>query len=109
MESMRVAGAADIPDGSMRRVEAGGDAVLVANVGGAFYAIANTCSHRGGDLSKGTIQDGIVKCPRHGSRFDVRSGRNLEGPRILGKRFITGPVKAYSVTVDGEDILVGGE
>ena len=109
MESMRVAGAADIPDGSMRRVDVGGEAVLVANVGGEFYAIANTCSHRGGDLSKGTIQDGIVKCPRHGSRFDVRSGTSLEGPRILGKMFITGSVRAYPVKVDGEDILVGGE
>jgi 3-phenylpropionate/trans-cinnamate dioxygenase ferredoxin subunit len=109
MESMRVAGAADIPDGSMRRVEAGGEAVLVANVGGEFYAIANTCSHRGGDLSKGTIQDGIVQCPRHGSKFDVRSGGCLEGPKILGKMFATGPVRAYSITVDGEDILVGGE
>lgn len=107
MESIRVAGAADIPAGSMRRVEAGGNAVLVANVDGEFYAIANTCSHRGGDLSKGTIQDGIVQCPRHGSKFDVRSGRNLEGPRILGKLFIAGPVRAYSVTVDGEDVLIG--
>ena len=106
MESIRVAGVADIPDGSMRRVDVGGEAVLVANVAGEFCAIANTCSHRGGDLSKGTIQDGIVQCPRHGSRFDVRSGRNVAGPRILGKRFITGPVRAYSVTVDGEDVLI---
>jgi 3-phenylpropionate/trans-cinnamate dioxygenase ferredoxin subunit len=106
---MRVAGVADIPAGSMIQVDAGGDAVLVANVGGVLYAIANTCSHRGGDLSKGTIQDGIVQCPRHGSRFDVRTGKNVRGPKVLGKRWTTGDVRAYPVTVDGEDILLGGE
>ena len=76
---------------------------------GVLYAIANTCSHRGGDLSKGTIQDGIVQCPRHGSRFDVRTGKNVRGLKVLGKRWTTGDVRAYPVTVDGEDILLGGE
>ena len=109
MESIRVAGVADIPAGTMLRVEAGGDAVLVANVDGAFFAIANTCSHRGGDLSHGTIEDGIVTCPRHGSQFDVRTGRNFAGPKILGKRFITNSVRVYAVTVEGEDILLGAE
>jgi 3-phenylpropionate/trans-cinnamate dioxygenase ferredoxin subunit len=79
----------------------------VANVDGEFFAIANTCSHRSGDLSKGTIEDGIVTCPRHGSRFDVRTGRNLGGPKILGHRFITKSLDAYPVTVDGEDVLIG--
>ena len=109
MGSMRVAGVTDIPAGSMLRVEAGGDAVLVANVGGEFYAIANSCSHRGGDLSKGTIEDGIVTCPRHGSKFDVRTGRNLGGPKILGHRFITKSLDAYPVKVEGDDIMLGTE
>ena len=109
MESIRVAGAADIADGSMRRVDVGGEAVLVANVGGAFYAIANTCSHRGGNLSNGTIQDGIVTCPRHGSRFDVRTGKNVRGPKVLGKRWTTGDVRSYPIKVEDGDILLGGE
>ena len=107
MESIRVAGVADIPSGSMRQVVFGGEALLVANVDGEFYAIANTCSHRGNSLSDGTIQEGIVTCPRHGSQFDVRTGHNLEGPKILGKRFRTGNVRAYPVRVEGEDVLVG--
>ena len=84
MESIRVAGAADLADGSMRRVDAGGEAVLVANVGGAFFAIANTCSHRGGDLSKGTIQDGIVHVSA--ARLEVRCAERQEPPRTEDPR-----------------------
>ncbi len=106
VESVRVAGSSDIPAGSMRQVDVRGEAVLVANVGGTYYAIANTCSHRGGNLSKGTMEDGTVTCPRHHSRFDVRTGKNLSGPRILGVTWKTGDVRSFPVTVEGDDVLV---
>jgi 3-phenylpropionate/trans-cinnamate dioxygenase ferredoxin component len=106
VESVRVAGIGDIPPGSMRQADVRGVAVLVANVGGVYYAVANTCSHRGGNLSKGTIEDGIVTCPRHHSRFDVRTGKNLSGPRILGKTWKTGDVRPYPVRVEGGDVVV---
>lgn len=109
MESVRVARVADIPEGGMRRVDLRGEPVLLANVGGAFYAIANTCSHRGGNLSGGSIEDGIVTCPRHGSRFDVRTGKNVRGPKVLGIRGRTGNVRSYPARVEGEDVLVDSE
>ena len=82
MAFVRVARAGDIAPGAARRVEYGDTAVLLTNVGGRFYAISDTCSHRGGTLSQGTIEDGVVTCPRHGSRFDVRTGKNVRGPKI---------------------------
>jgi 3-phenylpropionate/trans-cinnamate dioxygenase ferredoxin subunit len=109
MEFVKVAHISDIAPGSARRVEHAGDALLLANVAGHFYAISDTCSHRGGTLSKGTIEDNIVTCPRHGSRFDVTTGRNVAGPKILGIRGKTGGVRSYPVKVEGDDILVGVE
>ena len=83
--------------------------MLLTNIGGSLYAISDTCSHRGGTLSKGTLEDGIVTCPRHGSRFDVRTGKNMRGPKVLGIRGKTGDVSSYPVKVEGEDILIGVE
>jgi 3-phenylpropionate/trans-cinnamate dioxygenase ferredoxin component len=109
MEFVKAARIADVPSGSTLRVEHGGDAVLVANLDGSFYAISDTCTHQGGTLSQGTIEDGIVTCPRHGSRFDVRTGKNMRGPKILLVRGKTDDVKSYPVKVEGDDILVGFE
>jgi 3-phenylpropionate/trans-cinnamate dioxygenase ferredoxin component len=106
MEFVKVAQVADVAPGTARRVEHGGTAVLLTNIDGAFSAISDTCSHRGGTLSKGTIDGAVVTCPRHGSRFDVRTGKNLAGPKILGIRGKTGDVSSYRVKVEGDDILI---
>ena len=83
MEFERVALASEIPPGGMRRVQRNGMAVLKANVDGAVFAISDVCSHHEGMLSAGTIEDGIVTRPRHGSMFDVRTGRSAGGPKLL--------------------------
>lgn len=109
MQSARVARAADIPEGGMRKVVLDGEPVLVANIDGSFYAIANACRHRGGDLSGGSLEDGIVTCPVHGSRFDVRTGKNVSGPRVLGITWKTGDVRSYRVRLDGEDVVIDSD
>ena len=106
MEFEKLALASEIPPGSMRRVQRNGTALLIANVDGAFYAISDVCSHRGGMLSAGTTEDGIVTCPRHGSRFDVRTGRNVGGPGLRFFKWTTSDVRSYEVTLDGNDILL---
>jgi 3-phenylpropionate/trans-cinnamate dioxygenase ferredoxin component len=106
MEFVKVARAGDLAPGAARRVEHGGTAILLTNIDGHVSAISDTCSHRGGTLSKGTIDGAVVTCPRHGSRFDVRTGKNLAGPKILGIRGKTGDVSSYRVKVEDDDILV---
>ena len=54
--------------------------LLLVNVGGEFYAIENTCSHDGGELSSGEICGAEITCPRHGARFDLMSGAVLSPP-----------------------------
>ena len=106
MAFVKLAGAADVRPGSMVRVEHDGREVLLANVEGAVYAVAERCTHRGGSLSKGTIADGVVTCPRHESRFDVRTGKNVERPRILGIRGSADDLRVYEVRLEGDDVLV---
>jgi len=55
-------------------VVVGGKEVLLANVDGSYFAIANKCTHAGGSLAKGSLEGSIVTCPRHGSQFDLKTG-----------------------------------
>jgi nitrite reductase/ring-hydroxylating ferredoxin subunit len=72
----------EVPKGSMKSYLVGGSQVLISNIDGIFYAINNTCTHAGGDLSKGKLEGKIVTCPRHSSKFDVTTGKCISGPKI---------------------------
>jgi nitrite reductase/ring-hydroxylating ferredoxin subunit len=81
-------------------IEAGGERVLVANVGGAFYAMRAKCNHMGGPLDKGTLEGSVVTCPLHGSKWDVTTGRLVQFARPLP------PEKVFRVVVEGDQISV---
>lgn len=70
----------DLSDGQMRCVEANGMPILLSRIGGVAAAIGNTCTHWGCSLAEGRIEGNTVKCPCHGSVFDLRSGHVVEGP-----------------------------
>lgn len=89
----------DIPDPGKQVFEVGDHFVLVAHVGGAFYAIEDRCTHDDGPLGEGPLEGLAVVCPRHGARFDVRDGRVLAMPA-------TRPVPSFEVKVEGDDVLV---
>ncbi len=93
--------------GGMTSVSVGGKRVLLANVEGSYYAIADHCPHRGASLAGGTIDNGIVTCPRHGSRFDLKTGKAVSGPKITFLRLKVKDPQAYPVRVEGTDVLVG--
>jgi nitrite reductase/ring-hydroxylating ferredoxin subunit len=71
---------AQLGEGQHRRVSADGAPVLVARVAGQVWALANTCSHAGGPLDEGTVRDGCVVCPWHGSTFRLTDGEIVRGP-----------------------------
>ena len=73
---------AELRDGELRRVEADGVPVLLVRRGERIYAIAETCSHMGGPLAEGTLEDASVRCPWHGSRFALEDGQVIEGPAV---------------------------
>jgi nitrite reductase/ring-hydroxylating ferredoxin subunit len=70
------------------------DGKVVYNVDGIFFATQNACTHQQGPLNEGTLEDCIVECPWHGSRFDVRTGEVVQGPAKE-------PLRTYRVIIDG--------
>ena len=69
-----------IPPGGYKIVEDRGTFIAVFNVGGTFYAIEDVCTHDGAELAGGEIDGDVVICPRHGSRFCIKTGKALTPP-----------------------------
>ena len=68
----------ELPDGTIRELMIEGKAIAIANIGGKFYAINNTCLHRGGPLGQGLLEGKIVTCPWHGWQFDMINGKVVQ-------------------------------
>ncbi len=94
----KVATKADIPAGSGKVIEVEGKAIAVFNCDGTFYAIDNTCKHRGGPLGEGSLSGQTVTCPWHGWEYDVTSGACAMDASIR--------VQQFDVKIDGDNILV---
>jgi 3-phenylpropionate/trans-cinnamate dioxygenase ferredoxin subunit len=87
----------ELPPGEVKIVRAGEISIGVYNAEGEFYAIEDRCSHDDGPLAEGDWEpeEFVAICPRHGSRFDIRTGKALSLPAYL-------PVETFPVKiVDG--------
>ncbi|HEY8450237.1 MAG TPA: bifunctional 3-phenylpropionate/cinnamic acid dioxygenase ferredoxin subunit [Bacillota bacterium] len=95
----RVAASAEIPEGRGKAFDVGGKRIAVFRVEDEFYAIEDTCSHAEASLAEGEVSDCEVECPRHGARFDLRTGAALSLPAVR-------PVRTYPVRVEDGQLLV---
>jgi nitrite reductase/ring-hydroxylating ferredoxin subunit len=95
----KVASLNDLAAGSMRKIQLGGEDVLVANIAGKTYAIADTCTHRGCSLSEGTIEGTELICPCHAAHFDLTTGKVTAPPAKKD-------VSSFVVRLQGSDVLV---
>jgi nitrite reductase/ring-hydroxylating ferredoxin subunit len=95
---IRVAGVSDVEPGSGKVVHAGGRTLALFNVNGSFYALDNTCLHRGGPVGEGDLDGVVVTCPWHGFQYDVTTGKNVFDSEV--------GLASYPVRVDGGDVLV---
>lgn len=92
--------ASELAPGRVRLVTGPDDQRLaVCNVDGAYYAIEDVCTHDGGSLDQGELEGDEIECPRHGARFDVRTGRATLMPAVM-------PVQTFAVRVEGDDLFV---
>ena len=89
----------DLKPGQAKRVQVEGEAVAVYNVGGVFYATQDACTHVGGPLSEGDLDEQMIVCPWHASCFDVTNGEVLCGPANK-------PLRTYRVVVTGDVVRV---
>jgi 3-phenylpropionate/trans-cinnamate dioxygenase ferredoxin component len=96
---VKVARRSEISPGGKKLVEVDGRPIAVFNVDGSFHAIDDVCTHDGGPLAEGDLQGAEIRCPRHGARFDVRTGKALCLPAVE-------PVTTHRVELRGDDLLV---
>jgi 3-phenylpropionate/trans-cinnamate dioxygenase ferredoxin subunit len=95
----KIASASDIAPGTTRRVVVEGQEILICNVDGNFFAIEDVCTHDGGPLDQGDLEDACIVCPRHGATFDVRTGAALTLPAVV-------PLVTFALEVVGDDICL---
>ena len=94
-----VAKVGDVPDGGMKSVEVEGTPIVLCRVEGQVYAVGNLCTHDNGPLSGGSLEGAAIECPRHGARFDVRTGQVICLPAPV-------PIPSYPVRVVGDEIQI---
>jgi 3-phenylpropionate/trans-cinnamate dioxygenase ferredoxin subunit len=96
---VRVARVHDVPDPGRTLVEVDERLVLLIHAGGQFYALDDVCTHDGGPLGEGTLEGHTIACPRHGARFDIRTGKALSMPA-------TQPTAVHEVRVHNGEVYV---
>jgi len=99
MAYVKAANVREIAPGRVKVVEVQDEDVALCNVNGEIYAVANVCTHDGGPLGEGHLLGDEIECPRHGARFNVRTGQVKSLPAII-------PIPIFKVKIEGDDILV---
>ncbi len=96
---VKVTKVTSIPDPGRETLEIDGRLVVLLHVGGEFFCLDDVCTHDGGPLGDGPLDDHQLACPRHGAKFDIRTGKPLSMPA-------TEATLCHEVKVDGDDVLV---
>lgn len=95
---IKVAKTSDLKPGEKIRVWYENEEVGLINLDGEYYAISDVCTHDGGPLMDGELEGECIVCPRHGARFNIKTGEETL-PAYE-------PVPLYEVRIEGEDILI---
>ena len=96
-ERVKIAACSDVPPGTGKVVVALGRVLALFNVEGEYFAVDNSCPHRGGPLGEGILRGTVVTCPWHGWQFDVKSGISPLDPRHT--------VRCMRLEVEGADLI----
>ena len=96
---VKIARKSQLPENDGTYVEIEDKRIALFNLGGEIYALDNACTHVGGPLSQGRVEDDEVECPWHGSRFDIRTGEVRMFPAKED-------VATYKVCITGDDVEV---
>jgi 3-phenylpropionate/trans-cinnamate dioxygenase ferredoxin component len=100
IEYYEIAQVEDLPVGERLFLEVDGKPIVVFNIGGEYYGMSDVCSHDGGPVGDGDLEGYAVVCPRHGAKFDVRTGKVLTAPAVID-------VQSYPVRVVDGKIEIG--
>ncbi len=102
---------AELKEGAMRKGKVDGKGVLVARVNGKLYAIGDKCTHMGCSLSEGRLEESVVTCPCHGTKFDITSGKVIEWVSkypLIGKltSFMKRDEPTFEVLVEKDKVVI---
>lgn len=97
---VRVGRVGDVPQGRAEVFDVEERKIAVYRLEDGFYAIDDICTHDGGPLADGDVEEDQVICPRHGARFSIKTGAALTFPAVT-------PVESYLVRVEGDELLIG--
>ncbi len=100
LEYIAVGTVEELPEGERLIVEIDGQPIVILHINGQYYAIADVCSHDDGPVGGGAIEGYEIICPRHGARFDIRTGKVLALPAFVD-------IPAYPVRVVDGQIEIG--
>jgi len=100
LEFVTVASTDELGDGERKLLDIDGDIIAVFNIAGAYFAIADVCSHDDGPVAEGEVIGTEIECPRHGARFDLATGEALTLPAVVD-------IPSYPVRVVGAEIQIG--
>jgi 3-phenylpropionate/trans-cinnamate dioxygenase ferredoxin component len=82
VEFLEIAPADQLPDGERMFIDVEGKSIVIFNLAGTLFAIGDVCSHDNGPVGDGEIEENEIICPRHGGRFDVRTGKATSLPAV---------------------------
>src|SRR5512137_1451005 len=98
-EFVVVAKVDEIEEGKVKVVRVGDTPIGLTKVDGEFFAFADVCTHDDGPVAEGELDEYIIECPRHGAKFDIRTGKVKQLPAVT-------PIPVFAVRVDGDRVLV---
>lgn len=100
LEFIPVGSVEELKEGERLFIEIDEKPIVILNVAGQYYAIADVCSHDDGPVGEGNLEGYEIICPRHGARFDIRTGGVLALPAFVD-------IPAYPVRLVGDQIEIG--
>jgi len=83
VDFLEIAPAGELPEGERMFIEVEGRSIVIFNLAGKLYAIGDVCSHDSGPVGDGEIEEHAIICPRHGARFDIRTGKAISLPAVV--------------------------
>jgi nitrite reductase/ring-hydroxylating ferredoxin subunit len=99
MAEEAVCAVSDVPENSVKRFEIGTTALAVYNIGGAFYATDDECTHGAASLADGILEDDVIECTMHFGAFNVKTGVAVQAPCHI-------PLRTYKVAVRDGRVFV---
>lgn len=106
MGFVKVANTSELTSGSKKKIYVGDKVILLSNVNGSYYAISDKCPHMGGSLGEGVLKDGIITCPKHGAKFDVKTGEAVGEAKMLLLKIKVKNNRVFPLKIEGNDIFV---